>query len=222
MNQNKEIGLREEVVTAMKALDARGLNRGTSGNISVRCGDDMLVTPSGISPAEMYAGQVVRISANGEWSGSYKPSSEWQMHRGILDRRSDVNAVVHCHSQYATILACAHREIPPLHYMVAVGGAHSVPVAPYESFGTAQLASITADTLGMRNAVLMANHGQIAVGLSLRRALAIAEEIENQAAIYFGTLMIGGPKLLNASQMDEILTRFRKSYGQSSVAEEPS
>lgn len=212
--QDDEALLRQEVVDAMLAMDARGLNRGTSGNVSVRCGDAMLVTPSGIPPSRMAANQVVRIESDGTISGSHSPSSEWRMHRGILEKRPDVGAVVHCHSQYATVLACAHREIPPLHYMVAVGGGHNVPVAPYSSFGTDALALVTAEVLGQRNAVLMANHGQIAVGVTLSRALAIAEEIENQAAVYFGTLMIGGPKLLSAEQMDEILDRFGRAYGQ--------
>lgn len=214
MNKS-EAELREEITQVMKGMDDRRLNRGTSGNVSARFGSGMLITPSGIPPAHLHAEQIVFVEGDGSWdSASSRPSSEWQMHLSILQRRADVNAVVHCHSQYATILACAHKEIPSLHYMVAVSGDTSVPVAPYESFGTKELSNATLDVLGERNAVLMANHGQITVAATLARALAIAEEIENQAAVYWGTLMIGGPKLLDEAEMQFILGRFRAAYGQ--------
>lgn len=210
-----EVELRDEIAQVMKSMDERQLNRGTSGNVSARFGSGMLVTPSGIPPAHLRAEQIVFVEGDGSWdSGASRPSSEWQMHLSILQRRADVNAVVHCHSQYATILACAHKEIPSLHYMVAVSGDSHVPVAPYQSFGTLELSAVTLDVLADRNAVLMANHGQVAVGTTLARALAIAEEIENQAAVYWGTLMIGGPKLLPESEMQFILDRFRGAYGQ--------
>ena len=137
------------------------------------------------------------------------------MHQQILNRRPDANAVVHCHSRHAAILACAGREIPSMHYMVAVGGGASVPVAPYATFGSVELAEAVVDTLDGRSAALMANHGQIVVARSLDSALAIAEEIEEQAAVYWGTLAIGGPKLLSGEEMELILQRFR-SYGQKS------
>ena len=135
------------------------------------------------------------------------------MHAGILARRPDARAVVHCHARYATILACAGKPIPAVHYMVGVSGGSSVPVAPYAPFGSDELAQIVAETLEGRAACLMANHGLIAVSTSLNRTLAIAEEIEEQAAVYWGTLAIGGPNLLSEPQMDDILERFG-TYGQ--------
>lgn len=211
---NQETALRARMVEVMQAMDARGLNRGTSGNVSVRCGEDMLVTPSGVPAARLAAEHMVLVRPDGASpEGALKPSSEWRMHRGILDRRPDVGAVVHCHSRHATILACANRPIPAVHYMVAVSGGSSVPVAPYATFGSVELADAVVETLDGRYAALMANHGQIVAAPNLDFALAIAEEIEEQAAVYWGTLAIGGPCLLADAEMDRILQRFR-SYGQ--------
>lgn len=208
--------LRARMAEVMKAMEARGLNRGTSGNVSVRCGEAMLVTPSGVPPERLSGDQMVLVQPDGSTpEGSLRPSSEWRMHQQILNRRPDANAVVHCHSRHATILACAGREIPSMHYMVAVGGGASVPVAPYATFGSVELAEAVVETLDGRAAALMANHGQIVVARNLDSALAITEEIEEQAAVYWGTLAIGGPKLLSGDEMDVILQRFR-SYGQKS------
>lgn len=208
--------LRARMAEVMKAMDARGLNRGTSGNVSARCGEAMLVTPSGVPPERLSGEQMVLVQPDGSIpEGGLRPSSEWRMHQQILNRRPDANAVVHCHSRHATILACAGREIPSMHYMVAVGGGASVPVAPYATFGSVELAEAVVETLDGRSAALMSNHGQIVVARSLDSALAIAEEIEEQAAVYWGTLAIGGPKLLSGEEMELILQRFR-SYGQKS------
>ena len=208
--------LRERMLHVMQAMDARGLNRGTSGNVSARCGEAMLVTPSGVAPALLSAEQMVLVRPDGSVrEGGLRPSSEWRMHQELLNRRPDANAVVHCHSRYATILACAGLEIPPMHYMVAVGGGASVPVAPYATFGSAELAQHVVEALDGRAAALMANHGQIVVARHLDAALAIAEEIEEQSAVYWGTLAIGGPKLLPPEEMEIILGRFR-TYGQKS------
>ncbi len=209
-----EGALRRRMVEVMQAMDERGLNRGTSGNVSARCGEAMLVTPSGIPAGRLAPEQMVLIQPDGTTAeGALKPSSEWRMHQGILDRRTDVGAVVHCHSRHATILACAGKPIPAVHYMVAVSGGTSVPVAPYATFGSPELAAAVVEALDGRYATLMANHGQIVAAPNLDYALAIAEEIEEQAAVYWGTLAIGGPTLLAEAEMTAILQRF-KSYGQ--------
>ena len=214
MGAPNEGALRQRMAEVMKAMDDKGLNRGTSGNVSARCGEAMLVTPSGVPASHLAAEHMVLIQPDGSMApGSLKPSSEWRMHQGILDRRPDVGAVVHCHSRYATTLAVANKPIPAMHYMVAVGGGASVPVAPYATFGSMELAATVVDALDGRYAALMANHGQIVAAPNLDYGLAIAEEIEEQAAIYWGTLAIGGPTLLADEEMNTILQRF-KSYGQ--------
>ncbi len=206
--------LRQQLVEVMQAMQASGLNRGTSGNASARIGDGLLVTPSGIAPGKLTPDSMVRLDAAGEAApGALRPSSEWRMHAGILARRPDIHAVVHCHARHATILACAGMAIPPLHYMVGVSGRATVPVAPYATFGTAELADSVVDALQGGYACLMANHGLIAVAPTLRHALLVAEEMEEQAAVYCGTLAIGGPKLLSDAQMAEIFAQFG-GYGQ--------
>jgi L-fuculose-phosphate aldolase len=208
--------LRTRMVEVMQAMDARGLNRGTSGNVSARFGDGMLVTPSGVPPERLTPDSMVFVGVDDAIpEGQLKPSSEWRMHLQILRRRPDVGGVVHCHSRHATILACAGKPIPAVHYMVGVSGGASVPVAPYATFGSEDLADAVVAALDGRNAALMANHGQIAVAPSLGHALLIAEEIEEQAAVFWGCLAIGGPNILSDDQMAEIMTRFR-SYGQKS------
>ena len=206
--------LREQLVDVMLKMATRGLNKGTSGNCSARCGEGMLITPSGLVPEALTPQSMVYIDASGALAeGGLAPSSEWRMHKGLLDRRPDVHGVVHCHSHYATVLACAHRPIPSVHYMVAVSGGPTIEVAPYHMFGSAELAEAVIETLDGRFACLMANHGQIALAPSLARALAIAEQVEEQAGVYWGTLAIGGPSLLTGEQMDDITTAFR-GYGQ--------
>ncbi|QUD88616.1 class II aldolase/adducin family protein [Phenylobacterium montanum] len=209
-----EEALRANIVRVMRAMDQRGLNRGTSGNVSVRFGEGLLVTPSGVTPEDLTDDGVVYVAADGgSPEGSLKPSSEWRMHAGLYARRPDVHAVVHCHARHATILACAGRPIPSLHYMVGVSGRPTVPLAPYHTFGTVELADAVAEAMDGGYACLMANHGLIAAAPKLDRALAIAEEMEEQAAVYCGTLAIGGPVLLSEGQMAEVMQQF-KGYGQ--------
>lgn len=212
--RNDEEGLRVRIVDAMNAMVARGLNRGTTGNVSARCGDGLLVTPTGIVPEKLTPDAIAHVDAKGETrAGALKPSSEWRMHARIFERRKDVNGIVHCHSRYATTLACAGKAIPSLHYMVGVSGKSEVPLAPYATFGSVALADRVAETLAGGYACLMANHGLLAAAPSLERALFIAEEIEEQAAVYWGTLAIGGPTTLTPQQMDDIFIQFR-GYGQ--------
>ena len=186
MDKALENKLREQITEVMQAMDARGLNRGTSGNVS------------GIPPSALQPEHIVLVDADSHFDPEgMRPSSEWRMHQQLLALRPDVNAVVHCHSRHATMLACAHREIPP----------------PYATFGSAELAESVISTLDGRYASLMANHGQVVIAPSLKHALLIAEEVEEQAAIYWGTLAIGGPALLSNDEMSRIMDRF-KTYGQ--------
>jgi L-fuculose-phosphate aldolase len=165
-------------------------------------------------PEELAPNDIVQLDLCGNiMAGSKKPSSEWEMHLAVYRNRPDIHAVVHCHSRYATILACAGKAIPAVHYMIASAGRTSVPLAPYRLFGTAELASVAADTLREGYACLLANHGQLTIAANLKTALQLSEEIEEQAAVYWGTLAIGGPQLLSATQMAEALRQFA-DYGQ--------
>jgi L-fuculose-phosphate aldolase len=210
---HEERQLREQLVDAMVAMAEQGLNHGTAGNVSVRFGDQFLVSPSGVPAEQLSPEMMVLVNEHGEFVGDFKPTSEWRMHTGLLIRREDVSAIVHCHSRFATTLACAHKTIPPLHYMTSVTGAGEILLAPYATFGSQELADGIAATLRGRYACLMANHGQIALGKTIDEALSIASEVEVQASYYYGTLAIGGPQVLPDSAIDEVLEKFQ-TYGQ--------
>lgn len=198
----------------MRRLVAEGLTTGTSGNASVRDGDGMLITPTGVRPEDMQPGSMVATSLDGEFAADgLAPSSEWQLHAAIYRKRPEVAAVVHCHSRHATVLACCRREIPSFHYMVAVAGADSIRCADYATFGSEELGRNTLRALEGRNACLLANHGQVSVGADLENALRIAREVEELAAQYWSCLAIGGPALLGRGEMADVLEKFA-GYGQ--------
>ncbi len=198
----------------MQALVEKKLNIGTSGNVSVRTIEGMLITPTGINPALLLSEQIVAMDLDGQVAeDQLTPSSEWQMHADVYREKPEVNAIVHCHSPYATILACAHKSIPAVHYMVAAAGSHEIPLADYATFGSQELSQANLQALSGSQACLLANHGQLATGKNLERALKLAELVEEQAQCYWGTLAIGGPRLLDSQQMDEVLTAFA-DYGQ--------
>jgi ribulose-5-phosphate 4-epimerase/fuculose-1-phosphate aldolase len=201
------------VAAAAQKMQSLGLSPGRSGNISVRWKDGMLITASGILPEDFEAEtDIVLVDGKGKTGGSKAPSSEWRFHLAIYEARPDAGAVVHCHSRFATALACAHLPIPAFHYMVAKARGADIPLAPYATYGTPELAGYAATALGERNACLLANHGQIAIGASLEDAVELAEEVEVLAAQYVTVRMLGEPVLLPADEMARVAERF-KSYG---------
>ncbi len=203
----------ERLLDAARALADEGLSPGSSGNLSFRRGSGFVITPSGVAPEALEAVSLVRLDLAGRvLHGALAPSSEWPMHAALYRARPDVAAVVHCHSPYATTLACARKAIPPLHYMVAVASRDEVPCAPYEAFGSDALAVSAVTALAGRWATLLANHGQIAVGRDLDHALWVAREVETLARTYWGTLAIGGPVPLSAEEMDVVNERIA-NYG---------
>jgi len=174
----------------------------------------MLITPSGMTYDAIDVGDVVFVESDGSVpAGQRRPSSEWRFHLATYQGRDDRSAVVHTHSLNATVLACAHRPIPAFHYMVAAAGGVDIPCIPYAPFGSEELAELVAGALAQRDACLMANHGQIAIGKTLSGALELAAEVETLAAQYVKVLTLGKPKLLDETQMSDVLERFR-TYGQ--------
>ena len=205
---------RAALVQIMRRMHATGLNRGTSGNASLRVPGGMLITPSGIAPDALTPDGMVFVAQDGTPDlRGLRPSTEYRMHHHILAGRPDANAVVHCHSRHATILACCGRPIEPIHYMVLVSGAPSVQVAPYATFGTQALADAVVATMAGSRACLLANHGQIAIGETWQQALAVAEEVEEQAAVTYGALLIGGARRLDETALREAERAFA-GYGQ--------
>lgn len=203
---------REQLLNTSRKLTELGLNRGTSGNASVRDGDGFLVTPTGMTVEEMTPRDMVWMSFDGKVQGDRQPSSEWRFHRDILQARPEVGAVIHTHAMFATTLACLHREIPPFHYMIAVAGGNTIRCAPYALFGSQALSDAALSALQDRKACLLANHGMIAVGRDLDQALSVAVEIETLCEQYWRALQVGEPQLLSAAQMAEVMEQF-KGYG---------
>lgn len=213
MISENETRARREIIETARAMASNGLSVGTSGNVSCRWDDGMLVTPSGVPYDDLVPGDIVFVASDGTWRETRrKPSSEWRFHLSAYQARPEDGAVVHCHSLNATALACAHKPIPAFHYMVAVAGGTDIPLVPYATFGTATLAAGIAAALRTRKAALMANHGQIACGRTLTDALDLAQEVENLAAQYVKVLELGEPKLLNGDEMARVIKRF-STYG---------
>jgi L-fuculose-phosphate aldolase len=203
----------ERLAEAARRTARLGLNSGAAGNLSLRLEDGLLITPSGLPNESLQPDQMVRMDMDGGWQGPLKPSSEWRIHRDIYRARPEVGAVVHAHSPHAVSLACLRRPIPPFHYMVAAAGGRDIPCADYATFGTQALSEAVLAALAGRRACLMANHGQVAVGVDLESALALAVEVEELAAQYWRACLMGQPVLLSDDEMDRVLARFA-DYGQ--------
>lgn len=203
---------REALLNSALALQALGLNQGTSGNASVRHGDGFLITPSGIPIDEMNAYSMVEMNMHGEAISTGKPSSEWRFHRDIYQARPEVGAVIHTHSTFATTLACLRKDIPPFHYMIAVAGGDTIRCAGYALFGTQALSDLAIKALKERHACLLANHGMITVGKTLQQALDIAKEVETLCEQYWRALQIGEPHILSGEEMQDVFEQF-KGYG---------
>ena len=204
---------REQVVRYARRMLERGLTRGTGGNISIRRGDRVAITPSGVEYAEMSPEDVVVLALDGAVEqGALRPSSESGMHLASYRARPDVRAVVHTHSTFATVLACLRRPLPPVHYLIGYAGG-TVPCIPYAPFGTEELAQAAAAALLERNAVLLGGHGLLSVGCDVDQAFSVAEETEFVAELYWRTALLGGGALLDDAQMADVLARFG-AYGQ--------
>lgn len=204
-----ELQLRRQIISTALQMNALGINRGKSGNVSARWKNGFLVTPSGLPYEETKPTDIVFIDAKARPKGRRAPSSEWRFHFDIYDRRSEVGAVVHTHSSFATTLACLGMAVPAFHYMVAVSGGNSIRCAPYATFGTQTLSDHALAALEGRTACLLANHGMIATGESLKGALALAVEVEGLCEQYWRALQIGKPDLLSDGEMAVILEKFK-------------
>ena len=216
-----EAGARLEVLKTALAMSRSGLSPGRSGNVSCRLGEGMLITPSGLAYETLSRDDIVHVGRDGETrDAERRPSSEWRFHLAVYATRPDIGAVVHTHSMHATVLACAHKSIPAFHYMVAIAGGKSIPLVPYATFGTEALSRHVAKGLKKRNACLMANHGQIAVGATCEKALELAVEVELLAEQYWKVLAIAKPKVLDGKEMARVLELF-KIYGQNAQGSPP-
>ncbi len=224
-----DIITRTALIAACQRLNALGINQGNAGNISLRHGNAMLISPSGIPYEQLRPELVAQMSLEpnqpaitipddptgiwtSPWTGPCKPSSEWRFHRDILRARPEINAIVHTHAIFATSLAIARRPIEACHYMIACFGGHDVRCAPYATFGTQALSDYALAALDGRTACLLANHGMIALGETLERALWRAVELETISKQYIHALMLGQPHILSRAEIKDALAQFA-NYG---------
>ncbi|POR56676.1 class II aldolase/adducin family protein [Bosea psychrotolerans] len=209
-----EAALRSQIVAVAQAIDKAGFCPSKSGNVSARFGDGLLITPSGLPYAQTAPDDLIHLSLEGVVvGGARKPSSEWPFHVEIYKARPDAQAIVHTHSPRATALSCTRRGIPAFHYMIALCGGVDVRCAPYATFGTPELAANAVRALEGRKAVLLANHGVIALGGSLAGAHQIVAEVENLAGQYLDILAAGlEPAILDDTEMARVSAKFT-GYG---------
>ncbi len=203
---------RKSVIQACLRMNSLGINQGTAGNISIRVSDGFLITPSGIPYEQMTPDQIVFMRLDGSYAGEWLPSSEWRMHLDILANRPEANAVVHTHSIYATAQSTLRQDVPAFHYMIACAGGATLRCARYATFGTAALSANMLKALKDRRACLLANHGAIAFGDSLDKALWLAGEVETLCQQYFAAQQMGSPAILSGAEMKRVLDRF-STYG---------
>ena len=211
-----ELRLRQDIVDACLDLSRLGLNKGTAGNISVRSGDGFLISPTGVAYDKMKPEHIVAMSWDATFAGDVLPSSEWRFHRDILRARSDLNAIVHTHSTHATAVSILRKDIPAIHYVISAAGGASIRCAPYELFGSQELADRAVAAMEGRRACLLAHHGVITAHGTIARALALAVTVEELAEQYLACLPLGEPPVLSDLQIAAALERF-KSYGQQSA-----
>ena len=206
-------GEREQLASASRRLAAEGLVLGTAGNLSIRAGDRVAVTPTGAQLAELEPAHVTIVDLEGGVvEGALAPTSELDLHLGVY-RRYDAGAVVHTHAPMATALSCVLDEVPCVHYsMLLLGG--TVRVAPYATFGTPELAESVVAALDGRTAALMANHGAIAYGGSLDQAVELSLLLEWACTVYWRAAALGEPRVLGEEERGAVLAAAtRRGYG---------
>ncbi len=216
-----ELKKRESIIAHCLAMNRSGLNQGTSGNISIRHGDGLLVTPASRPYDSLTPHDIVYMDMDGSHRGRWEPSSEWRFHRDILAARPDAEAVLHAHPTYCTILSIHGMEIPPIHYMLAVFGGPNIRVAPYAIYGSQDLSDVAVAALRDRQACLLEHHGMIAIGSSIGQAYWLAWELETLARQYHGALQLGEPPLLTEQQIQDVADKIA-GYGLSDDKKEKS
>ena len=207
--------LREKIIELCLWMNSSGLNQGTSGNISARYKNSMLITPSGVPYEQLTPPDIAKVSLKHdryEWTGPYAPSSEWHFHRAILQSNPSFKAVVHTHSTYATVLSIARKKIPACHYMIAAFGGNSVRCAKYATFGTPKLSTNILKAMRNRSACLLANHGMVVAGPSLDKAMWGAVELETLSKQYYLASQCKNMKILSDAEIDRVIAKFA-NYG---------
>ncbi|GAA1514422.1 class II aldolase/adducin family protein [Nocardioides humi] len=207
--------LREEVADAARRLAAAGLLIGTAGNVSARAGDRIAITATGVALGSCTAADVTVVAPDGTvLDGTLAPTSELSLHLGVYaDRPDQAAAVVHTHAPFATAVACVLDALPVLHYQqLALGG--EIRVAPYATFGTAELAAGVRTALEGRSAALLANHGSVTLGGTLDAAVESALLLEWLCQLHHRASALGTPRVLTEEQQaDVVRAAIERGYG---------
>lgn len=209
---SQEYDHRRDIIANCLKMNSSGLNQGTSGNLSVRWADGLLVTPSGIAYEQLNPEDIVYMKMDGSFDHPLAPSSEWRFHRDIYVAKPEVNAVVHAHPTHCTALSIRGMEIPAVHYMVACSGGPNIRCAGYHTYGTQELSMAAIEAMKDRTCCLLANHGMIATGASMAKAMWLAIEMETLARQYIVSLQLGGPTILPDDEIARVVAKF-KNYG---------
>ena len=206
---------REQVIEYSLKLLSEGLTNGTAGNVSIFNREKGLVaiSPNGVNYSELTPEMISIVDLDGKLIEGLKPSSELEMHMILYRNREDVNAVIHTHPVYTTVLACLRQDLPAIDYMIAVTGATKVKCAEYASYGTKELAENAYKAMGSSLAVILANHGLTTAGKDIANALNITVQVEYISNLYIKAKNIGEPIVLPDNEMNSMLERF-KTYGQ--------
>jgi L-fuculose-phosphate aldolase len=211
----KESQLREALVKNCRALEKLNINQGTAGNLSVRCGDTMLITPTAVPYDLLRPQMIAKMPLYGEYgssTGPLPPSSEWRIHLDILRARADVGAVIHTHALHATTLSLLHKPIPAVHYMIAAFGGPTIRCTAYAPFGSKELSDLAVVGLRERHGVLLGQHGMVVTGHDLGQAMWRAVELETLAKMYLLALTVGRPHILSDAEIMRTVEKF-KTYG---------
>ena len=206
---------REQVIEYSLKLLSEGLTNGTAGNVSIFNREEGLVaiSPTGVNYSELTPEMISIVDLEGKLIEGLKPSSELEMHMILYRNREDVNAVIHTHPVYTTVLACLRQDLPAIDYMIAVTGATKVRCAEYASYGTKELAENAYKAMGSSLAVILANHGLTTAGKDIANAFNITVQVEYISNLYIKARNIGEPIVLPDNEMNSMLERF-KTYGQ--------
>lgn len=202
----------EQTTWLYRELGRLGLIVGSSGNVSARTPEGMIITPSGGSPGEVSSQTMAQVALDGTVLSDATPSSEWAMHAAVYRAHAGAGCIVHTHADACTALACLNLPLPAFHYMVVRFGGEDVRCAPYVTFGTPELAALAAEAMIGRSACLLANHGMIVHGQNAEHALGQAVLLESLCRQYLLALSAGTPRLLTNAEMLAARERFR-TYG---------
>lgn len=207
---------RNLVVEYGQKMVTQHLTNGTGGNISIFDPEKKLValSPSGMDYFKTKPEDVVILNLEGEIvDGERKPSSEKDLHIEMYKKFPWVTSVVHTHSMYCTVFACLGMPLKSVHYILSDAGTDVVPVTPYKTYGTKELAIAAAESIGDSKATILANHGMLAIGKDIKDAFGVASSCEWIAEIQWRTMAIGTPNILDRDEMEFVMKKFN-TYGQ--------